>query len=83
MWIRPRTCTHYIANDSCACEYSFKLTTQGEHIFGLKIHRFELQARRFHPYSILKAFLKSFRLIVLHLIVVLCVLFYWVARGHV
>jgi len=55
----------------------------GEHIFELKIHRFDLQARRFHPYSILKAFLKSLRLILLHLIVVLCVLFYWVAHGHV
>jgi hypothetical protein len=47
----------------------------GEHIFGLKIHRFDLQPRRFHPYSIPKAFLRSFRLILLHLIVVLCVLF--------
>jgi hypothetical protein len=27
LWIRPRTCTHYIANDSCACEYSLKHTS--------------------------------------------------------
>jgi hypothetical protein len=43
--------------------------------FGHKIHRIELEARRFHPYSIMKAFLRSFRPILLHLIVVLCVLF--------
>jgi hypothetical protein len=27
LWIRPLTCTHYITNDSCDCEYSLKLTT--------------------------------------------------------
>jgi hypothetical protein len=27
LWIQPCTCTHYIANDSCTCEYSLKLTT--------------------------------------------------------
>jgi len=27
LWIRPLTCTHYITNDLCACEYSLKLTT--------------------------------------------------------
>jgi hypothetical protein len=27
LWIRPRTCTHYIANDSCACEYYLKHTS--------------------------------------------------------
>jgi len=27
LWIRPRTCTHYIANDSCAYEYSLKHTS--------------------------------------------------------
>jgi hypothetical protein len=37
LWIRPRTCTHYIANDSCACEYSLKLTTGS----GLLRDRFE------------------------------------------
>jgi hypothetical protein len=62
---------------------SSHLAKLGEHIFGLKIRRFDLQACRFHPYSILKAFLRSFWLILLYLFVVLCVLFYWVARGHV
>jgi hypothetical protein len=27
LWIRHRTCTHYIANDSCACEYYLKHTS--------------------------------------------------------
>jgi hypothetical protein len=30
LWIRPLTCTHYIANDSCACEYSLKHTSHNE-----------------------------------------------------
>jgi hypothetical protein len=34
LWIRPRTCTHYIANDSCACEYYLKHTSVVMH----KIH---------------------------------------------
>jgi hypothetical protein len=40
LWIRPRTCTHYITNDSCACEYSLKHTS-----IGIPIHL----AQSIHP----------------------------------
>jgi hypothetical protein len=59
------------------------LAKLGEDIFELKIRRFDLQARAFPSVPFTKIVLSSFRLILLHLIVVLCVLFYWVARGHV
>jgi hypothetical protein len=40
LWIRPRTCTHYIANDSCACEYSLKHTSGGiAHYAGIKEYK--------------------------------------------
>jgi hypothetical protein len=32
LWIRHRTCTHYIANDLCACEYSLKHTSMSQNI---------------------------------------------------
>jgi hypothetical protein len=54
-----------------------------EHIFGLKMVRFDIQARAFPSVLYTETVLRRFRLILLHLIVVLCVLFYWVARGHV
>jgi hypothetical protein len=76
----------FCAVEGNALSYEYAVASKRSWVstfFVLKIHHFDIQARCFHPYSILKAFLRSFRLILLHLIVVLCVLSYWVACGHV
>jgi hypothetical protein len=65
------------------CARSGHLAKLGEQIFGLKIHRLDLQARALPSVLYTKTVVKDFSAHSIAFNHVLCVLFYWVAHGHV
>jgi hypothetical protein len=65
------------------CARSGHLAKLGEQIFGLKIHLLDLQARALPSVLYTKTVVKDFSAHSIAFNHVLCVLFYWVAHGHV